>query len=118
MKLQLAVDSGTVWTCLTGTNGCFNLTFGSKTASVAEHVIDLANEAVIMDYDCSPLTLYACAKPYLNYADSLDPKLGKKVSMGVAILQWNNTKAPLWQTTSKVEMEKLMSNSIKQMQKH
>ena len=66
-KLQLAVDSGTAWTCPTGTNGCFNLTFGGKTVSVAEHVIDLADEAVIMDYDRSPSTLYARAKPYLDY---------------------------------------------------
>tara|TARA_B110000208_G_scaffold41746_1_gene55259 strand:- start:91 stop:1050 length:960 start_codon:yes stop_codon:yes gene_type:complete len=117
-KLQLAVDAGTAWSCPTGTKECFNLTFGGKTVSVAEHVIDLADEAVIMDYDRSPTSLYTRAKPYLDYADSLDPKLGKEVSVGVAIAQWNDTKAPSWQTKSEAEMERLMSDSIEQMQMH
>jgi hypothetical protein len=117
-QLKLAVDAGTAWSCPTGRKECFNLTFGNKTTSVAQHVIDLADEAVLMDYTRSPSDLYARAKPYLDYADSLDPTLGKKVSVGVAVSRWDDSKPPAWQTQSETEMEKLMSDSMEQMRLH
>ena len=46
--LTLTADAGTAWSCAEGQSGCFNLTFNGSTKSVAEHVVDLTDGAVLM----------------------------------------------------------------------
>jgi len=69
------VDAGTGWVCPQPKPctppycGCINITFNGATKSVASHVVDLADEVVLMDYTTSAASVYAHAAPYLDYAD-------------------------------------------------
>jgi hypothetical protein len=87
--LKLAVDAGVGWTCPQQQPchppycGCFNITFGGATKSVADHVVDLADETVLMDYKKNAADVYAAAAPFLHYADG-HPQT-KRIRVGVAV---------------------------------
>jgi hypothetical protein len=54
--LKLAADAGVGWVCPQQQPctppycGCFNISFGGSSKSVADHVVDLADETILMDY--------------------------------------------------------------------
>ena len=106
--LRLSVDAGTGWVCQTGATNCFNLTFNGTTKSVAQHVVDLADEVVLMDYDTSAAKVLSRARPYLEYADAR----GKRASVvvGLAVAAWNATPA-WWQVRTEDELAKLMQDA-------
>jgi|EP01044_Picomonas_judraskeda_P002594 hypothetical protein len=87
--LKLTVDAGVGWTCPQQQPctppycGCFNVTFGGATKSVAKHVIDLADETVLMDYKKNAADVYQAAEPFLVYADSHPQE--KRIRVGVAV---------------------------------
>jgi len=59
-RLKLTVDAGVGWICPQPKCsppycGCINISFGRKNVSVAEHVVDLADEVVLMDYNVRTL---------------------------------------------------------------
>ncbi len=87
--LKLAVDAGVGWVCPQQQPchppycGCFNVTFGGATKSVANHVVDLADETVLMDYKKTAAEVYNSAQPYLAYADN-HPKY-RRIRVGVAV---------------------------------
>ena len=61
-RLKLTVDAGVGWICPQPTCsppycGCINISFGGKNVSVAEHVVDLADKVVLMDYKVRTLLL-------------------------------------------------------------
>ena len=87
--LKLTVDAGVAWTCPQQQPchppycGCFNVSFGGATKSVANHVVDLSDETVLMDYKTSAADVYQAAAPFLAYADS-HPQ-DKRIRVGVAV---------------------------------
>eukprot|EP00756_Hemistasia_phaeocysticola_P055831 Hpha_TRINITY_DN31822_c0_g1::TRINITY_DN31822_c0_g1_i1::g.29962::m.29962 len=112
--LRLSADAGTGWTCpgegFPPTPYCFNISYGGKNASVAEHVLDLVDTAVLMDYDTTPAKVITRAAPYLAYANRLS--MGgteKKVVVGLAISN-HGDKPEWWQTGSEGELVKLMND--------
>lgn len=100
-SLLLSVDAGTAWACPPATSTvntphqlaqdtCFNITYNNKTASVAEHVIDLCNQTVIMDYDQNATNAYLRALPYLQYANCLTSTMVKKYNNSDSNYRRNN----------------------------
>ena len=85
--LTLAVDTGTAWACgEEPASGCINITYNGKSKPVSQHVIDLSNTAVLMDYTRDPEMVYSRALPYLSYADALadgEPRVRVGVAIGV-----------------------------------
>ena len=108
--LTLTVDAGTAWTCPTARAGCFNLTFGGKTQSVAEHVIDLADAVVLMDYDRNYSNVVQRAADFLAYADTKG-KGSVAVSVGLAIAPPPHATAAAWQTRNESELAAVMAAS-------
>eukprot|EP00040_Diaphanoeca_grandis_P016590 m.85801 g.85801 ORF g.85801 m.85801 type:complete len:956 (-) comp25901_c0_seq2:78-2945(-) len=112
-RLKLSVDAGTSWTCPGGATGCFNITYANKTQSVGAHVVDLADEVVIMDYDRNATQVYTRALPYLMHADEVNRNSGgtttkKTIVVGLAVAAYNSSTPTWWQTASEVELETLM----------
>lgn len=123
--LTLAVDAGTGWVCPQPTCsppycGCINITWGGATKSVASHVVDIASETVLMDYDRDAQSLYSRALPYLTYADT-SPN-ASTIRVGVAISEPCVAGTPCnpasWQTRSEAEMAALMAKALPQLQTH
>ena len=79
----LSVDSGTSWSCPEddGSTACYNVTWAGKNQSVARHVVDIADEVAIMDYDTDSAAVVRRAQRYLEYADSQ----GKNGSVSVGL---------------------------------
>lgn len=107
--LTLSVDTGTGWVCEQGQTNCFNLTFNGETKSVAEHVVDLADMTVLMDYDRTTGSILRRAEPFLRYADMLDKE--RSVVIGLAIVEKGSAPA-WWQTGNAAELETLMQSSL------
>ena len=119
--LRVAVDAGTGWVCGAASTGCFNLTWKNKTAPVSDHVVDLAQEVVLMDYTRNVADLYKRALPYLAYADTSitdskdaivagtpgHPASHRSIRVGVAISSPLEPAAS-WQTRSEQELEALL----------
>eukprot|EP01060_Flectonema_neradi_P032295 TRINITY_DN5104_c0_g1_i1.p1 TRINITY_DN5104_c0_g1~~TRINITY_DN5104_c0_g1_i1.p1 ORF type:complete len:355 (+),score=23.81 TRINITY_DN5104_c0_g1_i1:615-1679(+) len=84
--LKMSADAGTGWACpgegFPPVKSCFNISFGGKNVSVAEHVVDLVDTAVLMDYTPSLKDAQTRAAPYFYYADTIP---GKSVVIGLAI---------------------------------
>jgi hypothetical protein len=112
-SLTLTVDAGTAWSCPGGQVGCFNLTFNGTTKSVAEHVVDLSDGVVLMDYNRNASNVLQRAAPYLAYADSV----GGAVSVGLSIAG-SPESAASWQTRSEQELAGLMANSMPALATH
>ena len=112
--LTLTVDAGTAWSCPAGQAGCFNLTFNGTTKSVAEHVVDLTDGVVLMDYDRSPQRVVRRAAPYLSYADSV----GGAVSVGLAIAGPPYNESLSWQTRDEKELAGVMAGSLPALSAH
>ena len=83
VPLTISVDTGIAWICPAGATNCVNMTWGSATKSVGEHVVDLADEVLLMDYRRDAATVVAAAAPFLRYAD--ESGAGTVVRVGVAI---------------------------------
>ena len=99
--LLLSADAGTAWTAqdyLTSVNGTTKL--------LSEWLIDLCDEAVLMDYDRNATNLLLRAEPYLAYADA---RPGRAVVVGVAVATPGS--APTWgQTADPAELEALIAS--------
>jgi hypothetical protein len=104
--LRLAVDAGTGWVCQTGATNCFNITFNGATKSVAQHVVDLADEVVLMDYDTSAAKVLSRARPYLEYADAC----GKSVVVGLAVAA-HGDEPQWWQVRTEADLAALMRDA-------
>jgi len=115
VPLKLHVDAGTAWSCPTGSEGCFNVTYGGVTKSVADHVVDLSDEVLLMDYDRNTSSLYQRAKPYLDCADQIGKE--KSISVGVAVASQSESPQS-WQTHSEEEMESMMADANPLLHKH
>eukprot|EP00039_Didymoeca_costata_P023559 m.7509 g.7509 ORF g.7509 m.7509 type:complete len:307 (+) comp3725_c0_seq1:93-1013(+) len=113
--LTLTVDAGTGWVCTPGATNCFNLTYNGSTKSVAEHVVDLADFVVLMDYDRNESNVYTRALPYLTYADSINKK--NSISVGLAVVTKGQTPA-WWQISDEVALEALMVGSLPKLTQH
>jgi len=111
--LTLTVDAGTAWSCATGASGCFNLTYNGTTKSVGEHVVDLADDVVLMDYDRSAARIVERATPFLEYADTVRGA----VSVGLAIAGPFGLAAS-WQTRNESELTAVMAASKAALSKH
>ena len=90
--LRLAVDTGTGWICPQAPStcpgpycGCINITFGGATESVAEHVVDLADDVVLMDYTRDPAAALERAAPFLALAEGGGGGCRAAVRVGVAV---------------------------------
>lgn len=115
--ITLSVDTGTGWICPSGATNCFNLTYQGETKSVAEHVQDLANTTVLMDYDRDLAKLLTRAAPFLEYADAKGK--GESVNVGVAIAPWPATgPATFWQTQDEGELATLTTSALTTLSKH
>ena len=112
--LTLTVDAGTAWTCPTARTGCFNLTYRGKTQSVAEHVIDLADAVVLMDYDRNHSNVVKRAADFLTYADTK----GVPVTVGLAIAGPPYASAAAWQTRNETELSAVMAASQPALAQH
>jgi hypothetical protein len=111
--LTVTVDTGTAWSCPTGRSGCFNVTYNGTTQSVGDHVIDLADEIVLMDYDRNASRVVERATPFLEYAD----RKGGAVSVGLATAGPSG-KVATWQTRSESELAAVMRESKPALLKH
>jgi hypothetical protein len=84
-RLRFAVDTGMGWACgAEPGSGCINITWNGTSKPVAHHVIDVADEAALMDYTRDPANVYARALPHLAYADTLEDGAGR-IRVGVAV---------------------------------
>eukprot|EP01059_Diplonema_ambulator_P010924 TRINITY_DN20939_c0_g1_i1.p2 TRINITY_DN20939_c0_g1~~TRINITY_DN20939_c0_g1_i1.p2 ORF type:complete len:307 (+),score=62.35 TRINITY_DN20939_c0_g1_i1:41-922(+) len=113
--LTMSADAGTGWVC-PGTaeaTQCVNITYGGKNASVAEHVVDLVDTTVLMDYDTTLEKVTDRAEPYLNYADSV----GKAVVIGLAVVNPGDEKQ-WWQNANEKDLEDLMGQVFTSMKVH
>ena len=117
--LRLAVDAGTGWVCPQPQPctppycGCINISFGGKNVSVAEHVVDLADETVLMDYRTTAAAVYAGAVAYLKIADA--HPADKKVRVGVAT---SPPPGPPWATRNESELAALMAAAEPLLSRH
>jgi hypothetical protein len=88
-RLTLSVDVFPWWVCPESSTcrppycGCLNITWNGYSKSVAEHVVDIADEVVLMGYTTQPALTIAHALPYLQIA-SAHPQT-RRVRVGLAI---------------------------------
>ena len=131
--LKVAVDTGTAWTCPPEPSckppacGCINITWNGVSKPVGHHVVDIADESVLMDYSRDADQVYARARPFLQYADSaiLADHL-HRVRVGVAISKCvpgaPPTKPPCqtrpWDCRSDLELAELMAALRSRLQRH
>lgn len=104
----LSVDSGTSWSCPEddGSTACYNVVFQGKNKSVAAHVVDLADEVVLMDYDNNATAVVSRAQRYLKYADSQHRR--SVVRVGLALAGYNETVLG-WMTANETALEDMMN---------
>ena len=99
--LLLSVDAGTAWSSspdwVTTVNGTSKL--------LSEWLVDLSDEAILMDYDRNASKLLARALPYLSYAD----RRGKAVTVGLALAP-PGAASTWWQCADLVELEALVAS--------
>jgi hypothetical protein len=120
-RLRMAVDAGVGWVCPQTMPctppycGCFNVTWNGQEKSVAEHVVDLSDEVVLMDYTTTVAGVYRNARPYLDIADA-HPS-ARRVRVGVAI---NNPGAAknAWETPDEVALAALLTAAEPMMRRH
>lgn len=88
-RLQLAVDAFPWWICPEASScrppycACLNITFQGASKSVAEHVVDIADEIVLMGYTTQAQLMISHALPLLELAAAHSPP--RRVRVGVAI---------------------------------
>ena len=108
--LTLSADAGTSWSgtpdWITEVNGTSKL--------LSEWLIDLTDEAIIMDYDRVPASLLSRAEPYLTYADG---QPNKSVTVGLALNVPGGT-ATWWQTANLTELEALVAVTLPSLAQH
>ena len=131
--LKVAVDTGTAWTCPPSPSckppacGCINITWNGVSKPVGHHVVDIADESVLMDYARDAEQVYARALPFLRYADSVI-LAGHihRVRVGVAITGCvpgaPPTKPPCqtraWECRTELELAELMASLEHQLRRH
>ena len=130
-RLRLSVDAGTGWVCPQPSCtppycGCINITYQGVSRSVADHVIHLADETVLMDYDRSPQRVYERALPYLATADRSHG--AKQIRVGVAISNCIGRatqaaapppcQAEFWATRNESELAALMAEAAPLLRRH
>jgi hypothetical protein len=123
--LTLAVDTGTGWACgQEPVVGCINITWNGASKPVSQHVVDLSDSAVLMDYSRDPANVYARALPHLAYADALADGAGR-VRVGVAIgcvlgehVHGKPCAVPAWATRNESELASLLSAVEPLLRKH
>lgn len=98
--LRLSVDVGTAWVCPTGATNCVNMTYNGVNKSVAEHVVDIADEVVLMDYSRDADDVVSRARLFLQYANGG----GTAVRVGVAIAGPGAAAPASWQTRNESEL--------------
>jgi hypothetical protein len=87
----LSVDSGTSWSCDGTSASSYNVPWAGKNQSVARHVMDIADEVALMDYDTDSAAVVQRAQRYLDHADS-QGKNGS-VRVGLWLAGWNESGA-------------------------
>lgn len=107
--LRLSADAGTAWS---GAN--YATTVNGSTKLLSEWLVDLCDEAILMDYDRNASNLLVRAEPYLAYADG---RPGKAVTVGVAIAP-PGTPAAWWQTANVSELEALIASVDAPLRRH
>ena len=119
--LSLSVDAGTWSVCPPGSppapapSSCFNLTYRGASKSIAEHIVDVADRAVLMDYDTKAQHALGRAAPFLRYADSI----GKERSVVVGLAVAPPGAAPTWwQTKDELELQQLMAELRPALSRH
>ena len=85
------MDSGTSWSCPEGdgTTSCYSVPWAGKNQSVARHVVDIADEVALMDYDTDSKAVIRRAQRYLDYADSQGKNASVRVGLWLA--GWNES---------------------------
>ena len=120
--LRLAVDAGVGWVCPQQQPctppycGCTNMSFNGSTKSVADHVVDIADEIVLMDYKKTAQQVYHYALPFMTYADG-HPEGRKTIRVGVAIHN-PGSKPQGFEVANEKEMAKLLSDSEQLLRQH
>lgn len=108
--LSISADAGTAWSAapdwVTTVNGTSKL--------LSEWLVDLTDEAILMDYDREGVRLLARAEPYLAYADGTK---GKAVTVGLA-LNVPNAPSTWWQTANLTELEALVAETLPALARH
>ena len=126
--LTLAVDTGTGWACgEEPASGCINITWNGVSKPVSQHVVDLSNSTVLMDYTRDPAKVYSRALPNLAYADTLEDGAAC-VRVGVAIgCVPGQTRpggdsmpcaVPAWATRNDSELATLLATAEPLLRKH
>jgi hypothetical protein len=123
--LELTVDVGMGWHCGPGVGGCFNISYKGANKSVGDHIIDLADKVVLMDYRTDVGTVVAAAAPFLRYADSLPPRPAASgggpattVLVGLAILGAQSGPREWWQCADEDELAAVMAAATPALSKH
>lgn len=103
-NLSLSADAGTAWMGA----GWETLVNGTSKL-LGAWLVDLCDEAILMDYDRNESNLIARAAPYLSYADAR-PGKAKAVTVGVAIASPGAAPPTWWQCESVAELEALIAS--------
>ena len=107
--LKLSADAGTAWSSsdfMTNVNGTSKV--------LAEWLVELCNETVVMSYDRNGTNLLVRVDPYLAYADTYGER---NVTVGVAIASPGSTPT-WWQTQSPAELEALIEGVDPSLRQH
>ena len=121
-RLRMAVDAGTGWVCPQPQPctppycGCVNITFNGDSKSVAEHVVDLADEILPMDYRTTAAAVYAGALPYLKIADA--HPADKKIRVGVAIHNPGGGINNTWEAKNETALAALLNAAAPLLKRH
>jgi hypothetical protein len=118
--LTVSVDTGVAWLCPAGATDCINMTWAGASKSVGQHVVDLADEVLLMDYRRDAAAVLAAATPFLRYADESSSSGGgggggrdrTVVRVGVAVAAPpapGGAPPALWQTRDESELLALLA---------
>lgn len=108
--LTVSVDTGVAWLCPAGATNCLNMTWAGASKSVGEHVVDLADEVLLMDYRRDAAAVLAAATPFLRYADGSSGRTVVRVGVAVAAPPAPGGAPPAsWQTRDESELLALLA---------
>ena len=107
--LRLSADAGTAWTAPE-----YETTVNGTMRTLAQWLVVLCDEAILMVYDRNATNLLVRAEPYLTYADGLS---GKLITVGVAIAT-PGSPPTWWQTANTSELEDLIATVDEPLRQH